>query len=123
MAKLTANPKEIDIQAGFRARLRYVAPAVSCVAIPNAAKRSQWAAMQAKREGMSAGFPDVMCLWAGGGVCFIEFKAAKGRINDNQNDWLARLDRWGFVVGVARSIDDAIAILRTAGAPVMECAA
>lgn len=117
------RPKEIDIQAGFRARLRYVAPAVSAVAIPNAAKRSQWAAMQAKREGMSAGFPDVMCLWGGGGICFIEFKSAAGRLSDNQTDWIARLDQRGFRVAVARSIDEAVAFLRDCGAPVMERAA
>lgn len=122
MAKL-AGPKEIDIQAGFRARLRYVAPAVSAVAVPNAAKRSQWAAMQAKREGMSAGFPDVMCLWAGGGICFIEFKSAAGRLSDNQTDWIARLEQRGFRVAVARSIDEAVAFLRDCGAPVMERAA
>jgi hypothetical protein len=121
--RLVQAPREIDIQAGFRARLRYVAPAVSVVAIPNAAKRSQWAAMQAKREGMATGFPDVMCLWPGGGICFVEFKTAKGRTSENQAEWHERLDRWGHRVTVARSIDEAVEFLRLCGAPVMECAA
>lgn len=120
---MKAAPSEIQIQAGFRNRLRYIAPAVSCVAVPNAAKRTQWAAHQAKKEGLSAGFPDVMCIWAGGGICFIEFKAEKGRLSDNQREWLDRLTQRGFVAGVARSIDDAVAILSRAGAPVMERAA
>lgn len=117
------TPREIDIQAGFRARLRYSAPTVKIIAIPNAAKRSQWAAMQAKREGMQAGFPDVQCIWPGGGICWIEFKSATGRLSENQAEWLDTLTRYGFHCGVARSIDDALAILRDAGAPVMERAA
>lgn len=110
---------ELQIQVGFRNRLRYVAPAVSCVAIPNAAKRSQWAAMQAKKEGLAKGFPDVMCLWAGGGVCFIEFKTLKGRLSEDQGEWLVRLRERGHQVCVARSVDAAVAFLRECGAPVL----
>lgn len=115
-----ADLSEIAIQCGFRNRLRYVAPAVSVVAIPNAAKRTQWAAMQAKKEGMCAGFPDVMCLWAGGGICFIEFKTLKGRLSDSQGEWLVRLRERGHLVTVARSVDAAVDFLRECGAPVME---
>lgn len=110
---------EIQIQVGFRNRLRYVAPAVSCVAIPNAAKRTQWAAMRAKKEGMATGFPDVMCLWAGAGICFIEFKAIKGRLSEDQAEWIARLRERGHRVTVARSVDAAVDFLRECGAPVM----
>lgn len=115
--------REIDIQAGFKSRLRYVAPAVSLVAIPNAGKRSQWAAMQVKKEGMATGFPDCMCIWEGGGVCFIEFKTPKGRLSDNQAEWIERLGARGHKVAVVRSIDEALAFLRDCGAPVMERAA
>lgn len=114
---------EIDIQAGFRNRLRCVAPAVSCVAIPNAAKRTQWAARQAKREGLATGFPDCMCIWADGGICFLEFKTPKGRLSDNQAEWIERLAERGHRVAVVRSIDDAVAFLRDCGAPVLERAA
>lgn len=111
---------EIQIQCGFRNRLRYVAPAVHCVAIPNAAKRTQWAAMQAKKEGMAAGFPDVVCLWPGGGICFIEFKTLKGRLSDNQAEWLTRLRENGHRVTVARSVDAAVEFIRECGAPMMD---
>lgn len=119
----TPAPTELQIQAGFRNRLRYVAPAVSCVAIPNAAKRTRWAAHRAKQEGLATGFPDVMCIWAGGGICFIEFKTAKGRLSDNQGEWIERLHERGHRVTVARSIDEAIDFLRQCGAPMMERAA
>lgn len=107
---------EFDIQLGFRKELRYVAPAVSVVAIPNAARRTEWEVRRAKREGLATGFPDIMALWAGG-LCFIEFKTAKGRVSDNQRDWHERLTRMGHACTVARSIDDALAFLRQCGAP------
>lgn len=115
-----SDPTELQIQSGFKARLRYVAPAVSMVAIPNAAKRSQWAAQQAKKEGLATGFPDVMCIWAGGGICFIEFKTLKGRLSDNQAEWLIRLRELGHRVTVARSVDAAVEFLRECGAPMMD---
>lgn len=114
---------EIDIQAGFRNRLRYVAPTVSMVAIPNAGKRTRWAAAQAKKEGMATGFPDCMCIWPGAGVCFIEFKTPKGRLSDNQVEWIGRLDDRGHKVCIARSVDEALDFLRQCGAPVLERAA
>jgi hypothetical protein len=113
-------PSELQIQAGFRARLRYIAPSVSCVAIPNAAKRTQWAAMRAKQEGLVAGAPDVICIWPGGGICWIEFKAARGKLTPNQVDFHDKLERFGHRVAVARSIDEAVAFLKACGAPVLE---
>lgn len=117
------GPKEIDIQAGFRARLRYAAPQVSAVAIPNAARRTQWAAMQAKREGMATGFPDMMVLAPGGRIGFLEFKTSAGRVSVAQTEWLERLTRFGFACAVVRSIDEAVQFLRDHHFPVMERAA
>ena len=111
---------EIAIQAGVKNRLRYVAPAVKMVAIPNAGKRTQWAAMQAKKEGLATGFPDCLFLWPDGGIAFVEFKAAKGRLSDNQAEWIERLHLDGHKVTVARSVEEALAFLRACGAPVME---
>lgn len=110
---------ELAIQSGFRNRLRYVAPAVLFVAIPNAAKRTQWAARQAKAEGLAAGFPDAQCIWPGGGICFIEFKAAKGRLSDNQAEWIERLLERGHKAAVVRSVEEALDFLRACGAPVL----
>lgn len=117
---MAAPLTELQIQAGFRNRLRYVAPAVSCVAIPNAAKRTQWAANQALKEGLAPGFPDVMCIWAGGGICFIEFKTVTGRLSEAQGEWIVRLRERGHRVTVARSVDAAVEFLRECGAPMMD---
>jgi hypothetical protein len=98
--------------------MRYAAPAVACVAIPNGGKRGPLAARRAKAEGMASGFPDVICLWDGG-LCLIEFKAAKGKLSANQAGWIERLDRWGHRVAVCRTIDEAIAFIRACGAPML----
>lgn len=115
--------REIDIQQSFRKRCYYAAPSVHVVAVPNAARRTMWEARQAKKEGMAAGFPDVMCIWPGGGICFVEFKTPKGRVSENQAEWLLRLNQYGHQSAVCRSADEAMAFLRACGAPVMERAA
>lgn len=111
------NSTEIQIQTAFRNRLRYAAPAVSVVAVPNAAKRGLAAIRQAKREGMSSGFPDVLCFWAGG-FCAIEFKRPGGTVSDNQAEWLERLTRWGHHARVCYSPEQALAFLAECGAPI-----
>lgn len=110
-------PSELQIVTLFRSRARILCPGVSIVAVPNAAKRTQWAANQAKREGMATGFPDLMCLWSGGSVCFIEFKAEKGRLSVAQSEWLERLADLGFSATVSRDPDHALQFLRDQGAP------
>jgi hypothetical protein len=107
---------EIAIVTLFRSRCRIMCPAVALVAVPNAAKRSQWAANQAKREGMATGFPDMMAL-APGKIAFLEFKAAKGKLSDNQGEWLDRLHGMGFPCGVFRDADRAVEFLREHGFP------
>ncbi len=101
----------------FRSRARIICPGVSIVAVPNAAKRSRWAAGQAKREGLAKGFPDVICLWGGGGVAFIEFKSTSGTVRESQSEWIERLGEMGFPVTVSRDPDHALQFLRDAGAP------
>ncbi|WP_068082680.1 VRR-NUC domain-containing protein [Novosphingobium rosa] len=112
-----SNPTEIQIQTAFRNRLRYAAPAVSVVAVPNAAKRGPAAIRQAKREGISSGFPDIMALWAGG-LCFVEFKRPGGVVSENQAEWIERLTRWGHRACVCHSPEEALSFLAECGAPV-----
>lgn len=107
---------ELQIVTKFRARARIACPALAIVGIPNAAKRGQWAVNQAKREGMSAGFPDMICLWEGG-VAFIEWKRVGGRLSLNQVEWLARLADMGHRAIVCDDADKGLAFLRSCGAP------
>lgn len=110
---------EIAIQTVFRARVRIMCPRVLVVAVPNAAKRSQWAINQAKREGITAGFPDVICIWPGK-TAYIEFKARAGSISKNQREWMERLTSYGFPAGVFRHPETALEFLRANGAPFID---
>lgn len=111
---------EIEIVQAFKQRLYYAAPECSVVAVPNAAKRSMWAARQVKKEGLASGFPDVLVLGPGRLIAMVEFKRPGGTVSPNQADWLARLHRWGFPATVARSADEAIEFLRGQGFPIRE---
>lgn len=123
--RAAADPgDELAIQVRLRARLRMLAPGVRLVATPNAGKRTAWAAMKAKAEGMAAGWPDVTVLWSNGmgvnpvpGIAFLELKARDGSLSVPQIDTLNFLHNAGFPCGCFRSVDTAIEFLRRHGAP------
>lgn len=114
---------EIAIQTLLRSRARIQCPAVALVAVPNAAKRSQWAAQRAKREGLATGFPDLLAIGPGGRVAFIEIKTRTGRLTECQQEWQDRLSEMGFPVTVARDPDEALEFLRANDFPFLEAAA
>jgi hypothetical protein len=112
---------EIQIQTLFRSRARIQCPAVSIVAVPNGTHIASLAGRaKVRREGLSTGFPDVICLWAGRGFAAIEFKAAKGKVSEAQAEWLDRLTELGMPATVSRDPDHALEFLRKAGAPFMD---
>ena len=98
---------EIGVQVLFRTRMRTLAPQVMLVGIPNAGRRTAWEGKQRGREGMVAGFPDMMALHDGC-AAFLEFKKGSGSLQANQIDVLNRLVRQDFPVGVFRSADTAV---------------
>lgn len=115
-----AAPSEIQEQQAFRKRMYYAAPEVKLVAVPNAARRTQWEQQRAKKEGLATGFPDLLCVWPGGGIAFVEMKTRTGRVSDQQHEWIERLTRYGFPAAICRSADAAMTFLRECGAPVRE---
>lgn len=104
-------------QLAFLNAARMMCPAVDIFAVPNGAKRSQWAAMKAKREGMKAGALDLVCTWPGGGVAFVEFKDGSSMPDANQRDRLNMYVRQGHHAGVFRQEKSALEFLRACGAP------
>lgn len=63
--------------------------------------------MRKKSMGQKAGFPDLIVLpYANVGAFFIEVKAPKGRVSESQDEMHGRMERLGYKVCVARSIDD-----------------
>jgi hypothetical protein len=104
-------------QQAFLRDARILCPAVELFAVPNGGKRSQWAAMKAKREGMKAGVCDVVASWPGRGIAWLEFKNGTEMPDANQREFLNRKVRQGFDAGVFRTSESALRWLRACGAP------
>ena len=79
--------------------------------VPNAAKRSQYIARKMLEEGLSAGVPDVLCLFPTSHYpgFAIEFKSAGKIPTKQQARWLGRLHAAGWKVGVLYSVEEAVA--------------
>lgn len=114
---------EADLSQALRKRLYYAAPQVRLVGVPNAAKRTPWAVRQAKKEGMATGFPDLIAFAPGGLTAVMELKTPKGRLSENQAEWLEWLSDNGHPCAVIRSVEEGVAFLRKLGFPVREAAA
>lgn len=112
---------EIDIQVRLQVKIKKLAPAVRLVAVPNGMKTSAWGAMQARREGMSGGFPDLIAIAPTGGlIAFLEIKARAGVLSDTQIVWLNHLHNAGFACGCFRGVETAIQFLRKLGFPFID---
>lgn len=117
------DPKDCDPrpeetrQLAFLRAVKMLCPAVDVFAVPNGGKRSQWAAMKAKREGMRAGVLDLVCTWPGGGVAFIEWKDGTSMPDANQRERLNLYMRQNHHCGVFRQEKSALEFLRGCGAP------
>ena len=83
-------------------------------AIPNGGKRNIREAVRFKRQGVKAGVPDLFLASKGkfkGKIkygLFIELKAPHGRINENQNKWIIKLDAQNYGVVVRFSFEEAV---------------
>jgi len=114
-------PLEIAVQASIIAAVRRAVLPCDVLAIPNAGKRGRGAQASVKREGIMRGSPDLAVVWPGG-VGFLEIKRpgyTDSAVSPEQRALLARWADWGINVGIASSIDEALDLLRSWGAPVM----
>lgn len=60
------------------------------------------------------GTPDIEVMLPGGRVAWLELKTPTGKARDTQKAWHARAARFGHVVHVVRSVDEAVAAVRIA---------
>ena len=64
--------------------------------------------------GLPKGFPDLFGYRKSDGrIIFLEIKAAKGRLRPEQKAFLAKVQADGCIAGVARSVEEARAIIQS----------
>ena len=105
-----ARSPEHDIQAAFFDWARMHPRARRAYAVPNGGKRNLITAARLKREGVRAGVLDVCLPIPCGGAAglYIEFKAGRNTLSQEQADESAQLVRDGYAVAVCWSTMDAI---------------
>ena len=82
----------------------------------NGIKATPQAVAAMKRIGMKAGVVDLHISVPGVGMCFMEIKTAGGDLTEGQEAFLTGMAAHGHRTGVARSLDDALALLASWGA-------
>lgn len=78
-------------------------------AVPNGGSRNKIEAVNLKRQGVSAGVPD-LCLAVPKGRyhgLYIEMKVHPNKTTDKQNEWLNNLSQYGYAVKVCYGCTEA----------------
>ena len=81
---------------------------------PNGGRRSAKEGARFKREGVKAGFPDLLLAVARNEFhgLFIEVKTKKGRLTASQEKWKKFLIKEGYSHNICRTIDECINITK-----------
>jgi hypothetical protein len=64
--------------------------------------------------GLRVGSADLLALVSGGRACSIELKSERGVLSEEQRTWIANMQSIGVVAGVARSVDEAVVLVKAA---------
>jgi hypothetical protein len=86
------------------------------IACANAGKRSMFTGRRMVAEGLTAGVADLCVLLPGGHVGWLEMKTATGRQSIEQKGFAAKCLRLNHPYAIARSLDEAVKILKLWGA-------
>ena len=99
------------IRWSHKSTVRQLIPALAYLHhSPNGGKRDAFTGAQMKALGVKPGFPDLILPFTNdAGQCglAIEMKSEKGRVSDEQADWLAHLLLHGWECAVCRSAEEA----------------
>jgi hypothetical protein len=82
-------------------------------AIPNAGRRTGRAGARLRQEGMRRGVADLCFMLPAGKCAWLEMKTENGRLSDEQKGFQARCLRLGHPYAIAKTIDEAIATLKS----------
>lgn len=103
---MTRRYLEDPIQASIVAYLRTVLPHCQVFAVPNGGFRTKREAARLKWTGAKAGVPDLQIIAPSGRVYFIECKAPKGVLSDEQKSFRDWCIMSSTPFAVCRSIDE-----------------
>ncbi len=86
-------------------------------AVPNGGKRDKGVARKLKKEGVTAGVPDIFIDWPnkkyhGLRIELKRVRAAKPKTEPNQKIWIANLNKKGYYACVAYGAEEAIKIVK-----------
>lgn len=116
MKLTTPTPSEHKIQAALVELLQRAAkPEIVWAAIPNGGVRHIRVAQKLKNEGVRRGTPDMFFCLPQGRVAWLEMKAKKGSLSDDQKYFRDRVDRLGHLWAMARSVEEAALHLHSWG--------
>lgn len=73
-------------------------------------KNSGWKSIQTavrdKKLGIKAGVADIVIMWKGSNIGFIELKTEKGKLSDSQKEFRDTCESFSFQYAVCRSVLD-----------------
>lgn len=116
VAAYRRSSSEHDLQKQVLAYISLKGNHVFAFAIPNAAKRTPATAARMRAEGLMPGVADLCVMLPAGQVRWLELKAARGRQSPEQEMFEEVCEVLGHCYAVARTLDEAIAILKSWGA-------
>lgn len=127
--KYLPKQSEEQLQAECAGLLRFACPTVLFFHPMNGVflgkSTGRWAYMaKMKILGVLNGIPDLCLLWTnnlGPQVGFIELKVGYNKLTDDQQIIKERLEDMGFKIGVAKTIEEFIALLQSFGVPMRKC--
>ena len=78
-------------------------------AVPNGGQRNIVTATKLKAEGVKSGVPDIFLAFPSNTAhgLFIEMKSKKGKISENQKEWLGALSSSGYLCVICYSFSEA----------------
>ena len=81
--------------------------------VPNGGQRHIATAVRLKRLGVKRGVPDIVLPVSRKGFhgLYLELKKDKGKVSDQQKEWLLRLNQEGYMAVVAFGFDQATKII------------
>lgn len=120
---------EEQLQISCLALLRFACPEALFWHTPNGVflgrGNGKWAYMaKLKMLGMLNGVPDLCILWKGINgpeICFVELKVGYNKLTPEQVIITETLKNMGFKVGVAKTLEEFITLIKSFGVPIRKC--